>query len=57
MAADTLALEAMQASGERSAARLRKLVEHYARYYGEDPEQQYEQALERAQRVMQGFKP
>lgn len=57
MAADTIALDVMQASGERTAQRLHDLVEHYASYYGEDPDQQYQQALDRAQRGMQGFKP
>lgn len=57
MAADTIALEVLQASGERTAARLRDLVEHFARVYGEDPDHQFHQALERAPQVMQGFKP
>jgi hypothetical protein len=47
----------MQASGERTAARLRNLVEYYARQYGEDPDQQFQQALERAPWLMPGFKP
>lgn len=56
MAADTIALEVLQASGERTAARLRDLVEHYAKHLGEDPGQQYQQALELAPHLMQGFK-
>ena len=55
MAADTVALEAMQASGERSVKRLRDLVNHYAQYLGEDPQEQLQQALTRAPRVMPGF--
>ncbi len=56
MAADKMAYDVMQACGVRTAERLRQLAEHYARYYGEDPEEQYQQALERAIRSMQGFK-
>lgn len=55
MAAARTALDILKTHGDRTATRLRSLVEHFAAYYGEDPESEFEEALERARSSVIGF--
>ncbi|MBP8284021.1 MAG: hypothetical protein KAX46_08945 [Chromatiaceae bacterium] len=55
MAAAELAIDLLRAHGARTASRLRALVDHLAAHYGEDPDQQFADALARAQRNVLDF--
>jgi hypothetical protein len=49
------AIDVMVASGDRTPARLRALVEHYARFYGENSEIAFDVALKQALVSVIGF--
>lgn len=55
MAAEQIALELLRSHGARTASRLRALVDHLAAHYGEDPDQQYADALARARSAVLNF--
>lgn len=55
MAADKTAIDILRSHGPRTASRLRDLVDHLARHFGEDPDQQYADALAIAQRNVLDF--
>ena len=55
MAADKTAIDILRSHGPRTASRLRGLVDHLARHFGEDPAQQYADALAIAQRNVLDF--
>ena len=55
MAAAELAIDLLRAHGARTASRLRALVDHLAAHYGEDPDQQFADALARARRSVRDF--
>ena len=55
MAAAKIAVDLLRSHGPRTDTRLRVLVNHLATHYGEDPDQQFADALSLAQRAIFDF--